>query len=115
MQPAAFTKPLKRVFVALLILSLFSSTVSSANIYTTIGSLCKLADALGALIISLMGARWIIADSAQERAESKKGIIYVVVGLLVVHSMTLLLTNLYKNPASSAGIDIGSVPDVPGC
>jgi hypothetical protein len=105
---------LKRAFQTLFILSILSSTVS-AQLDTLIGGMCQLADALGLLIISLMGARWMVADSAQERAEAKKGIIYVVVGLLVVHSMGRLIDGLYIAPAASAGIPIPS-PVIPaGC
>ena len=81
-----------------------------------VGSLCQLADALGLLIISLMGAKWIVADSAQERAEAKKGIIYVIVGLLVVHSMATLVDRLYCIPAgASLGAPIPCNVRIAGC
>ena len=86
-----------------------------SSLATTIGGMCQLADALGLLVISLMGGRWIIADSASERSEAKKGIIYVVVGLLVVHSMTVLIDTLYIAPAGSVGITLTSPGSIAGC
>ena len=57
-------------------------------------NLQTMAYALGLLMVVVQGLRYIIADSAQERADVKKGLIYVVVGLLVVSGYTNL-TNLY--------------------
>ncbi|MCX6695777.1 MAG: hypothetical protein NTU61_05730 [Candidatus Altiarchaeota archaeon] len=57
-------------------------------------SLQRMAYALGLLMVLVQGVRYIIADSAQERADVKKGLIYIVVGLLVVSGYTML-TDLY--------------------
>jgi hypothetical protein len=50
--------------------------------------------ALGLLMVVIQGVRYIIADSAQERADVKKGLIYIVVGLLIVTGYTTL-TDFY--------------------
>lgn len=58
-------------------------------------SLQSMAAALGALLILIMGIRWIMADSAQERQEAKRGILYVVIGLLIVYSVDQIIQTLY--------------------
>ncbi|MFH1403162.1 MAG: hypothetical protein ABIH11_02715 [Candidatus Altiarchaeota archaeon] len=113
MMELSLSTALKRGFQLLFLLSIISSTAASISLKDAVGSMCELADALGLLVIGIMGARWVIADSAQERSEAKKGIIYVVVGLLVVHSMGTLMTELYINPANAAGISISLGPGIP--
>lgn len=53
------------------------------------------AGALGALMIAIEGVRWIIADNPTERSEAKKGIIYVIVGLIVVLAAVGIVDALY--------------------
>ncbi|MDD5112181.1 MAG: pilin [Candidatus Altiarchaeota archaeon] len=54
------------------------------------------ASALGVLVISYAGIRWIMADSPQERDDAKKTIIYVIIGLLVVAASNDLVAALYS-------------------
>lgn len=61
-------------------------------------NLQQMAYALGLLMIVIQGLRYIIADSAQERAEVKKGLMYIVIGLLVVYGYQNL-TGLYCDVA----------------
>jgi len=63
-------------------------------------NLQNMAYALGLLMVVIQGIRYIISDSAQEKAEVKKGLLYVVVGVLVVSGYTNL-TDMY---CSIAGV-----------
>ena len=54
-------------------------------------SLRAMAYALGWLMMVVMGIKWIIADSPNERADAKKSMIYIVIGLLIVSSARGLL------------------------
>ncbi|MBU0762444.1 MAG: pilin [Candidatus Altiarchaeota archaeon] len=89
------------------VLFLIAETVvaSPPPIPSWVGGLVSVAAALAWLMMVLLGIKWIVADSANERAEAKKGMIYVVLGLLVVASKCTIL-NLYKDTASKAGITI---------
>jgi hypothetical protein len=78
---------------------------ASAPPMTWVKSFINVAYALGWLMMVLMGLKWIIAESANERAEAKKGMIYIVVGLLIVASARSLL-QLYCNTVGDSGIAI---------
>lgn len=83
------------------ILTVFSNLVSSAappqmSVVTNLNAQLKLlAAALGVLMITYSGLRWIMADSPQERDDSKKAIVYVIIGLLVVQLAPDLVSTLY--------------------
>lgn len=62
--------------------------------------LTTVASALGVLVITYAGIKWIMADNPQERDDAKKTIIYVIVGLLVVSMARDLVAALY-NPATT--------------
>ncbi|HHQ44968.1 MAG TPA: hypothetical protein ENN13_02400 [Candidatus Altiarchaeales archaeon] len=63
-----------------------------------IPGLLEMAAALATLLFAIMGLRWIAADSAQEREEAKKGMIYIVTGLLIVVSAHAIVRQLYCTP-----------------
>ena len=96
-------KYVRRMWMFLLVLNVLSATVVSGppNIAAWIVSMKSLAYALGWLMMVLMGIKWIIADSPNERAEAKKGMIYVIIGLLVVRSACNLIC-LYCNNVETA-------------
>lgn len=56
----------------------------------------QVAAALGAMVIAYAGLKWIMADNPQEREESKKTIIYAIIGLLVVSMAEDLVAALYR-------------------
>lgn len=89
------------LFLQLLVLSIFCLSVLVAAGPPTPPwnptSLQEMAAALGILLIFIMGLRWMVAESAQEREEAKKGIIYVCVGLLIVYSYSQIVNDLYTS------------------
>ena len=62
-------------------------------------NLQSMAYALALLMVVIQGVRYIVADSAQERAEVKKGLIYIVIGLLVVQGYSIMM-DLYCDIAN---------------
>jgi len=54
------------------------------EIWDLVDGIKTVASALGALILTYSGIRWIMADSPSERDDAKKTIIYVVIALIVV-------------------------------
>ncbi len=91
------------VILAILI---FAGTASaSPPTPTWVCGLTVVAAALGWLMMILMGIKWMIADSPNERAEAKKGMIYIVLGLLVIASRCQIM-GLYQTTAAGAGITV---------
>lgn len=60
--------------------------------------LLLIAAALGAMVIAYAGIRWIMAENPQERDDSKKTIIYAIIGLLIVSMANDLVAALYQVP-----------------
>jgi hypothetical protein len=101
-------KPAWKSTLTFLLMNLFVSTVLASPTppsLTWIANLRTVAYALGWLMMVLMGLKWIISESANERAEAKKGMIYIVVGLLIVTSARALL-QLYCTTVGRSGIVI---------
>jgi len=84
------------------ILNLLSFTVSATGgpSLPWLASLATLAYALGWIMMVIMGIKWIVADSPNERADAKKGMMYILIGLLVVRSAGSLL-RLYCDTANT--------------
>ena len=103
---------MKRVYRIVLIFAVSSllSMIVSAQQYTWITGLKAAASALGWLMMVIMGGKWIIADSANERAEAKKGMIYIVVGLLIIASGACLIKKVYCDTIQQVGISITCAP-----
>ena len=78
------------VSMSTLTLAQCSPSTSGWNPY----NLQNVAYALGLLMVVVLGVKYIVSDSAQERSDVKKGLIYVVIGLLVVSGF-LRLINMY--------------------
>jgi L-lysine 2,3-aminomutase len=69
-----------------------SSAIVSATTGCTINhGLRAVALPAGWLFMVIQGLRWIAADSANERGDSKKGMIYIVIALLLVSSACSLM------------------------
>ena len=98
-------KLMRKIPLILTILNLLSIMVASASAgppaMAWVGSMIGLAYALGWLMMVIMGIKWIIADSPNERADAKKGMIYIVIGLLLVRSICQLM-QLYCNNVEAA-------------
>ena len=92
----------RRLYLVFLCLSLLSGSVSAQ----WIASLATVAYALGWIMMIIMGIKWIIADSPNERADAKKGMMYVVVGLLVVRSMGSLIALYCVTAAKAMGAPV---------
>lgn len=76
----------------------FAACSPSTSVWNPV-DLQNVAYALGLLMVVVLGVKYIISDSAQERSDVKKGLIYVVIGLLVV-SGYMNLINMYCSIAS---------------
>ena len=61
----------------------------------------RIAFALGWIMMVFMGVKWIVSDSANDRSDAKKGMIYIVIGLLIVASACQLI-QLYCNTAQQS-------------
>jgi hypothetical protein len=85
------------------------SGAAAAAMPAWVGDLASVGYALGYIMMVFMGVKWIVADSPNDRAEAKKGILYIVIGLLIIASATDLLNRLYCTTAVSS---IGSNPCV---
>lgn len=92
----------RRMLAAALAILLLSATASAAPLDWVKG-LKRVAFALGWIMMVFMGVKWIVADSANERAEAKKGMIYIVIGLLIVASVSSLL-QMYCGVVASSGV-----------
>ena len=94
----------RRVIYSLIVSSLLAALASSqAPDYSWVCGLQTLAGALGWVMMVIMGLKWIVAESPNERAEAKKGMLYIVIGLLIVASMRNLLQSLYCDTITKAG------------
>lgn len=83
----------------------------SASVPAWIPNLKVVAAVLGWLFMVIMGIKWILADSPNERAEAKKGMMYIVVGLLVIASACQFMCLYRQTVLDSTGvtIDVSSV------
>jgi len=54
-----------------------------------------IASALGVLVITYAGIKWIMSEGPQERDDAKKTIIYALVGLIIVSLADELVLALY--------------------
>ncbi len=57
--------------------------------------LTTVAAALGTLMIAVQGLRWITSETPQDRADAKKGLTYILIGLLIVAITACLVEGLY--------------------
>lgn len=76
---------------------------ASTSIAATNDELRSVAAALGTLMIAIQGMKWAIAESPQERVEARKGIMYVIIGLLLVSQADQLVEDLYCSNCSAIG------------
>jgi len=81
----------KRIVSSLVVLSFCALNASAAGAYPWIDSFKSLAYAVAWLMMVVLGMKWIAADSANERLEAKKGMMYVVIGILVAASLCGLM------------------------
>ena len=74
--------------ISVFALSIISSSVAAQ---TWAVGLKQVGVTLGWFMMIIMGIRWIMADSANERSDAKKGMLYIVVGLLIISMLCNLL------------------------
>ena len=90
-----------RVLIVLLVLVVFSSGCSQELVSSFIDlnalrtGVFDLAAALGLLMITFQGIRWIMSTQPEERDECKKAIVYVIFALIVAASVNPLVDALY--------------------
>ncbi|MFH0862509.1 MAG: pilin [Candidatus Altiarchaeota archaeon] len=95
---------------AIILINLIVSTAAATAPLPWVGNLRGVAYALGWMMMVLMGVKWIVADSPNERADAKKSMIYVVIGLLVVASACGLLQIYCDNAAATITCPINPNP-----
>ncbi|MFH0859957.1 MAG: pilin [Candidatus Altiarchaeota archaeon] len=66
--------------------------------------LVTVAAALGVLMISIQGLKWVTSDTPQDRADAKKGLEYILIGLLVVYLAGVIVCGLYGVALSAYSI-----------
>ena len=93
-------KAFNKLKILLLTLSFFAPEVA-ATVPAWIPGLKQVAVALGWIMMIIMGIRWMIADSPNERADAKKGMMYIMIGLLVIAAACGLM-RLYCDTAQNS-------------
>ena len=96
-------KPANKLWLALILVNVLAAAASASAIIDMVNSMKTLAYSLGWLMMVIMGVKWIIADSPNERADAKKGMIYVIIGVLVVKSSCELLSLYCTNVTTALG------------
>lgn len=65
----------------------------------TLAEFCEalyiIAGLLASVMLVLQGLKWVMSDAPQERLDAKKGIMYVLIGLLVVYMAAIFVSLLY--------------------
>ncbi|MBD3388237.1 MAG: hypothetical protein GF416_04085 [Candidatus Altiarchaeales archaeon] len=89
------------IFFFMVNIASLSASAATSDIVAWITSMKSVAYALGWIMLVILGIKWIIADSPNERADAKKGMIYVLIGLILVRAACSLL-RLYCDTSSSA-------------
>ncbi len=66
---------------------------------STLADFCEalyiIAGLLASVMLVLQGLKWVMSDAPQERLDAKKGIMYVLIGLLVVYMAAIFVSLLY--------------------
>ncbi len=88
-----------RIIVVVFVLLIAANLVSSESYITEMSDLIvalkTVAAALAVLLISIQGLKYITAESPNDRAEAKKGLIWIIVGLVVAAVSANLVCGLY--------------------
>jgi NADH:ubiquinone oxidoreductase subunit 2 (subunit N) len=86
--------------ISLVLLLSFTSLVNAApTAVDEVGEINRamrsIAAALAILIISIQGLKWVTSDTPAERAEAKKGMTYIILGVVVVYLAAHIVCGLY--------------------
>jgi hypothetical protein len=65
------------------------------EIWNLVDAVKTISSALGAVVITYAGIRWLVSESPSEREDAKKTIIYVVMALIVVSMTKELVDAIY--------------------
>lgn len=60
-----------------------------------------MAFALATLLLAIQGLRYLISDSPDERKKIKKGLMYIIIGLLIVESVAVIVAQFYQPVTAS--------------
>jgi outer membrane murein-binding lipoprotein Lpp len=74
----------------------------TAEMNELIKALRKIAAALAILLIAVQGLKYVTAESPDDRAEAKKGLIWIIAGLLIAAIAANLVCGLYCAAIASA-------------
>lgn len=105
----------RKLLLLVLVLSLrvYAGGAGSDDLVELNNALVTVAAAMGVLMIAIQGLKWVTSDTPQDRAEAKKGLIYILLGLLVVALAGAIVCGLYGYVLSRYGI--GCSMGLSGC
>lgn len=109
---------LKTTALAALAVASAAAWASAFTAADVIQPTTKLVYALGWLMLTVLGMKWIVAESTQERLDAKKGMIYIVVGLLVVRVICNLIAfycQAAQNSMALGGVGFSCASAAIGC
>jgi predicted membrane channel-forming protein YqfA (hemolysin III family) len=67
-------------------------------------TLRTIAAALAFLMLLIQGLRWVMSDSSQDRAEAKRGMVYVIMGIIVVYMAAHIVCGIYGAVLPNYGV-----------
>jgi len=97
----------KRTLAKLTLIALMAAFVSGDNfeaMHEANTAIRWVGAALGVLMFAVQGLKWLSSDTPEGRADAKKGMIYVIVGLLFLRLAFGLTCGLYG--AGVAGFEL---------
>lgn len=87
----------RKSLVLVSVLFFLSGFAAADEMGELVSALKVIAAALAVLLISVQGLKYVTAEAPDDRAEAKKGLIWIIVGLLVVAIAANLVCGLYCN------------------
>ena len=108
----------KTVIAAAWILISSALWVSATTPSDIIQPMTRLIYALGWLMLTILGVKWVTAESTQERLDTKKGMVYIVVGLLIVRVICNLIAfycQAAQNSMALGGVGFSCASAAIGC
>lgn len=94
----------RKILCTLVVLQYTVSFAQAAAMDDLNTTLRNFAVALALMMFFFQALRWVMADSPQARAEAKKGIIYIILGLLVVYLAFHVVCGIYGYVLRNYGV-----------
>ena len=94
----------RSILITVLAIQLISLQASGGPIDNLNNALRNFAAALALFMLTILGLKWIMSETPAERAEAKKGIIYIILGLLVVYLAANIVCGIYGSVLRNYGV-----------